>query len=872
MGQEFRTTDFLRFEVEAEPTGLVNLVQNPNGELGGWGWITSLTASAMVGAAGPRLRYERSVAGASFFTTEAMPVEAGYFVAARLSALSGTGVTHFRLRFEWLETDLSVLSSSSQSGYFTVTVPDAQTNAAQAPPSSAYVRLRVDLYASNTGTAPAVGHSFELTGVTVAAAETAADLGLQRRNLVPNPSFETNTTGWATVVNGAIARSSAQAAVGVWSLELTTATSPGKRSIVATPAGTGGIPVSGGTSHAFQVRARAAGAGRNVAISLQWYDAAGAPVGFANGPLTMTSSTDWLTLSLVATAPAAAAFVSVRFQLDFAAAGELHYFDAVLLEQADAVGSYFDGSTVAAGGWDYSWTGTAHASTSEATKDASLAYIPPVQYFDVLHESHQVRVNRTELNAGRLGGTILSRTLDPSQSDLIRPGRRARLTVLIDGVWETLIAGTMLEADVTYELKDPKVPDERRARIEVLIVDPGQALANTTRAEGVATIDELPFVLEGAGVPWSVNGSGNQVPTADVTTYNDAASALNQVALTRDTALGFAWVSRVGVLNVWDRDQIPSGSPVLLDESAYSDIDLSFSTKDCVNEVTVVVQAAGVDGSTEETTYGPFRDAASIKEWGRYAKTFTVTGLDSAQVETYAAAVLAAASTPRIRVNSVTIPLTNVARLEAHALRDLYDEVNVVLTELGVDDTLRVTGIEHVIELSRWMLVMTFADEGGVAQPTIQPPVQSGARPDVGVLELFAGPTSAIPPTKLRCDGASYPVASYPHLFAVIGYTFGGAGAFFNVPNLVDRFPIGAGTKALGSTGGAASRALTTANLPSIPVKYVETEALAAGSTRRVNDVGNVTGGTGTSVPLGSGTAVDILNPWLSIHYVIRAA
>jgi len=47
---------------------------------------------------------------------------------------------------------------------------------------------------------------------------------------------------------------------------------------------------------------------------------------------------------------------------------------------------------------------------------------------------------------------------------------------------------------------------------------------------------------------------------------------------------------------------------------------------------------------------------------------------------------------------------------------------------------------------------------------------------------------SATPPSGwLACDGASYLVASYAVLFAVIGYTFGGSGANFNVPDLRQR-------------------------------------------------------------------------------------
>ncbi len=40
----------------------------------------------------------------------------------------------------------------------------------------------------------------------------------------------------------------------------------------------------------------------------------------------------------------------------------------------------------------------------------------------------------------------------------------------------------------------------------------------------------------------------------------------------------------------------------------------------------------------------------------------------------------------------------------------------------------------------------------------------------------------------LVCDGASYPTASYPNLFAYLGYAYGGAGANFNVPDYRGQF------------------------------------------------------------------------------------
>lgn len=77
---------------------------------------------------------------------------------------------------------------------------------------------------------------------------------------------------------------------------------------------------------------------------------------------------------------------------------------------------------------------------------------------------------------------------------------------------------------------------------------------------------------------------------------------------------------------------------------------------------------------------------------------------------------------------------------------------------------------------------------------------------------------TATPPANwLICDGSSLSTAApYDKLFAAIGYTYGGSGANFNLPNLQVRFPIGSGTgMALAATGGASSTTITTAMMPS---------------------------------------------------------
>jgi microcystin-dependent protein len=72
---------------------------------------------------------------------------------------------------------------------------------------------------------------------------------------------------------------------------------------------------------------------------------------------------------------------------------------------------------------------------------------------------------------------------------------------------------------------------------------------------------------------------------------------------------------------------------------------------------------------------------------------------------------------------------------------------------------------------------------------------------------------TATPPANwLICDGSSLPItAPYDKLFAVIGYAWGGSGANFNLPPLVNKFPYGGN---LTGQGGEANHTLTPAEMP----------------------------------------------------------
>ena len=62
----------------------------------------------------------------------------------------------------------------------------------------------------------------------------------------------------------------------------------------------------------------------------------------------------------------------------------------------------------------------------------------------------------------------------------------------------------------------------------------------------------------------------------------------------------------------------------------------------------------------------------------------------------------------------------------------------------------------------------------------------------VGIIQPFASDTN-IPRGYLLCDGASYAVAEYPDLYAVIGNTYGGDTENFNVPDYRETVLVGVG-------------------------------------------------------------------------------
>lgn len=145
-----------------------------------------------------------------------------------------------------------------------------------------------------------------------------------------------------------------------------------------------------------------------------------------------------------------------------------------------------------------------------------------------------------------------------------------------------------------------------------------------------------------------------------------------------------------------------------------------------------------------------------------------------------------------------------------------------------------------------------------------------------------------IPDGWLHCNGASISRVTYFNLFNAIGYTYGGSGNNFNVPNMQGRVAVGTGsgagltTRNLGNTGGAETHTLTTTEMPS----HSHTSNTVGGSIGLITADGSNTAGVTDSTAIepnlyaapqsltinstGDGNPHNNMQPFIVLHYLIK--
>lgn len=150
-----------------------------------------------------------------------------------------------------------------------------------------------------------------------------------------------------------------------------------------------------------------------------------ANLSFIFGSTVIINANEWTRLSVSGVAPVGTLSGIVRVTVQ-AGAGQVEWqigdsldITQILVEQTDQLRDYFDGSTVDASGWDYGWSGAAHASTSVAkslavTTRTNLNPNPSFEVNTVGCSASGPTVFTRETTGGHIGVAFLRSTHDPT--------------------------------------------------------------------------------------------------------------------------------------------------------------------------------------------------------------------------------------------------------------------------------------------------------------------------------------------------------------------------------------------------------------------------------------------------------------------------
>lgn len=375
-------------------------------------------------------------------------------------------------------------------------------------------------------------------------------------------------------------------------------------------------------------------------------------------------------------------------------------------------------------GQSVEWTGAGfvcRASATPITVWATDVVQAGPTWLNVLGKAIEIDVDKAALDLGTLSALIRDATLDPMVATTIRPGRECRLTALhaVTGVWESLFEGEVTDFDVAYEAEvlARNAGDPKHCKITIAAADPTRTLAGVRRPEGVANIYHLrEAVLEDAGVPWDTNGNTNhtgEVPV--VVSYNENATALDQVALTRDSLDLHAWVDRRGVLCVWERAKLQpfTGGGVEVDASQW----VAIAPAAIARVTTPTASGVGALQVTANTTAATVRTTPVVRVIPGHSYTVTVKVRSAAAVGRQARLEIgwrdssgAAASTPTV-VGSysvvtvgawTTLTVTGVPPIDGVNLRADVRFDGTVAGEVFYVDDLAGLNAEVVLDESVW--------------------------------------------------------------------------------------------------------------------------------------------------------------------------
>ena len=146
-------------------------------------------------------------------------------------------------------------------------------------------------------------------------------------------SLETDTTGWTSLSNCSLTRSTTQYSSGVASLALT-ATASGD--MTATTTSATAFTVTPNTKFSATAEFKAGSVARSCSVGILWRDSTGTTISTSYGTAENDSTSAWNECNVSATAPATATTAMVVIKIASAGSGEIHYIDKIAFHAGDS--------------------------------------------------------------------------------------------------------------------------------------------------------------------------------------------------------------------------------------------------------------------------------------------------------------------------------------------------------------------------------------------------------------------------------------------------------------------------------------------------------------------------------------------------------
>jgi hypothetical protein len=550
-----------------------------------------------------------------------------------------------------------------------------------------------------------------------------------RTNLVTNPNFEVNTTGWGAAAGATLTRTSAQSVVGSYSCSTTRTSTTGNLSIQFSPT----ISITENTTYTFSCYFRRDYATtRTTQLRMFYYNSVGTIIGSTTTSFTPPAQNTWGRFSTTSTAPTGAVVIFCDVVAMSAIVGETTFADGFLLETGSSLLPYFDG-TYADPYTGYTltaqqWNGTANASSSTATWGLDSSYINSDYVLDgttdfapMMQYSKNISINRGRKDIGdqfsagtmtftlddTLAGGILnplytsSPFIDPESQFTLAPLRRVSMGRYDStNTYIELFSGQIVNYDYSYELGGNDT-------VTVYCADDFYLLAQTVMAEfnvteqlssaRLSAVLDLPEVaypaltrnintgtqtLGGAAAYIVDNGT-------NVKAYIDQIQAAEQgrVFMSRDGIINFD--PRLGnTLNASVADFNDDGT-----EIPYNNLNIAYNADQIVNRASV--QHLGA------TSPEVADDLASQAKY--LIQTISITDsllhndTAAADLATY---LLVGEPSPTFTGVQTDYLMLTTAQREALALVDIGDTISITNTIAGgpVAQNLSVEGIEHRLD------------------------------------------------------------------------------------------------------------------------------------------------------------------------------